>query len=87
MVQSSYTLTYSKFVENQLWKEAMQGDYGSLLENPTWDLVPLPPERNIFRCRWVHRIRRYKARKVSKGLHHIHKYFYIFINTFSDQKF
>jgi hypothetical protein len=56
-------------VGNPLWKEAMQEEYDSLLENQTWDLVPLPPERNIFRCRWVHKIKRYKERQVSKGLH------------------
>jgi hypothetical protein len=74
-------------VGNPLWKASMQKEYDSLLENQTWNLVPLPPERNIFRCRWVHRIKRYKARQVSKGLHHIHKYFYIFTKTFSEKKF
>jgi hypothetical protein len=62
MVQYSDPHTYSKVVGNPLWKEAMQKEYDSLLKNQTWDLVPLPLERNIFRCRWVHRIKRYKAR-------------------------
>jgi hypothetical protein len=87
MVQSSDPHTYSKVVGNPLWEVAMQEEYDSLLENQTWDLVPLPPERNIFRCRWVHMIKRYKARHVSKGLHQIHKYFYIFKKTFSELKF
>jgi hypothetical protein len=53
--------TYNKDVGNPLWKESMQEEHDSLLENQTWNLVPLPPERDIFRCRWVHMIKRYKA--------------------------
>jgi hypothetical protein len=51
MVQYYDPQTYSKVVGNPLWKESMQEKYESLLENWTWDLVPFPPERNIFRCR------------------------------------
>jgi hypothetical protein len=53
----------------------MQEEYNSLLENQTWDLVPLPSGRKIFICRWFYRIKstadgqinRYKARLVAKG--------------------
>jgi hypothetical protein len=62
MVQSTDLQTYNKVVENPLWKEAMKREYESLLENQIWHLVPLPLERNIFRCKWVHRIKSYKAR-------------------------
>jgi hypothetical protein len=87
MVQSSDPHTYSKVVGNPLWQAAMQEEYDSLLKNQTWHLVPIPPERNIFRCRWVHEIKRYKTRQVAKGLHQIHKDFYIFTKTFSELKF
>jgi hypothetical protein len=87
MVQSTDPQNYNRVVGNPLWKASMQKEYDSLLQNQTWNLVPLPPERNIFRCRWVHRIKRYKARQVAKGLHQIHKYFYIFMKTFSEKKF
>jgi hypothetical protein len=33
----------------------MQEEYNSLLENQTWDLVPLPSGRKLVRCRWVYR--------------------------------
>jgi hypothetical protein len=87
MVQSIDPQNYNRVVGNPLWKAAMHNEYESLLQNQTWNLVSLPPKRNIFRCRWVHRIKRYKARQVSKGLHQIHKYFYIFTKTFNEQKF
>jgi hypothetical protein len=87
MVQYLDPHTYSKVVGNPLWKETLQEEYESLLENQTWDLVPLPLGRNIFKCRWAQRIKRYKVRHDSKGLDHIHKYFYIFTNIFSEIKF
>jgi hypothetical protein len=49
MVQYFDPQTYSEVVGNPLWKEAMQEEYDLLLENQTWDLVPLPPKMNIFR--------------------------------------
>jgi hypothetical protein len=53
----------------------MQVEYNSLLENQTWDLVPLPSGRKLVRCRWVYmnksvtdvKISKYKARLVAKG--------------------
>jgi hypothetical protein len=59
----------------------MQEEYNSLLENQTWDLVPLPSGRKLFICRWVYRTKsvhrmdrlsRYKARLVSKGFQQVH---------------
>jgi hypothetical protein len=58
----------------------MQEEHNSLLENQTWDLVPLPSGRKFFRCKWVYRtksavdgqISRYKARIVAKGFQQVH---------------
>jgi hypothetical protein len=87
MVEYSNPHIYSDDMGNPLWKEAMQKEYESLLKIQTSHLVPLPQVRDIFRCRCIHRIKRYKARQVAKGLHPIHKYFYIFMKTFSEKKF
>jgi hypothetical protein len=75
LVQSSDPQSYSKATGNLFWESAMQEEYNSLLKNQTWDLVPLPSGRKIFRCRWVYRtksttngqISRYKSRLVTKG--------------------
>jgi len=61
MVQFTDPQTYNRVVGNPLWQEAMQKEYDSLLKYKTSHMVPLPPERNIFRCIWVHRIKRYNA--------------------------
>ena len=53
----------------------MDEEYRSLMENDTWDLVPLPKGRKNVRCEWVYRtkyasygsVERLKARLVAKG--------------------
>jgi hypothetical protein len=80
MVQSFDLQTYSEAVGNPLWEATMQEEYDSLIENQTWDMVPLPPGRKLVRCKWVYRtkrvadgqVSRYKARLVAKGFQQIH---------------
>jgi hypothetical protein len=58
----------------------MQEKYNFLLENQTWDLVPIPFGRRLVRCRWVYKtksvvdgqISRYKSRIVAKGFQQVH---------------
>jgi hypothetical protein len=53
----------------------MEEEYGALMNNHTWHLVPRGSHRNIIDCKWVYRIKRrsdgsidrYKARIVAKG--------------------
>lgn len=57
------------------WREAMQSEYDSLIENKTWELVKLPPQRRPIDNKWVFKVKkdssgnitRYKARLVIKG--------------------
>ena len=57
------------------WKAAADSEYKSLLENDTWELVPLPQGRKAITCKWVFRkkhnvdgtVERYKARLVARG--------------------
>eukprot|EP00253_Pinus_taeda_P009225 PITA_09225 len=58
----------------------MEEEYNSLLENQTWDLVPLPSGRKLIRYKWVYRtnsaadgqITRWKVRLVAKGFQQVH---------------
>ncbi|MFN7611034.1 MAG: reverse transcriptase domain-containing protein, partial [bacterium] len=70
--------TYSEAVnssDGQKWKEAIDEEYKSLIDNETWELVPRPAGRNIVSCKWVFKtklgsdgqIDRYKARLVARG--------------------
>jgi hypothetical protein len=46
----------------------MNEEYHSLMENDTWDLVPLPKGRKFVRCKWV-----YKTKYASDGNIERHK--------------
>jgi histone deacetylase 1/2 len=57
------------------WQSAMREEIDALHAQGTWDLVSLPPTKNLVGCKWVYRIKkhvdgsiaRYKARLVAKG--------------------
>ena len=50
----------------------MNEEMAALHVNKTWDLVPLPKEKNIIGCKWIYKVKhnadgsvsRYKARLV-----------------------
>jgi hypothetical protein len=84
MVQCFDPKLYNEAMGNPLCQESMKKEYDSILKTRTWNLVPVPPETNIFMCKWVHRIKRYKARQVSKGRHQIHKDLYIFMKDLNE---
>lgn len=53
----------------------MDEEYNSLMTNNTWDLVPLPKDKKLVKCKWVYRtkygpdgsIDKHKAILVAKG--------------------
>jgi len=57
----------------------MKQEYEALMNNKTWDLVSLPPNRKAVGCKWVFRVKenadgtvtKYKARLVAKGFHQV----------------
>ena len=56
------------------WELAMQHEYDSLMANGTWELTPLPKNRQSVGCKWMFgmerdatgNVVRYKARLVAK---------------------
>ena len=57
------------------WKAAIDAEMQSLRQNETWDLVDLPPNKNVVGCKWVFKtkhnadgtISKHKARLVAQG--------------------
>jgi hypothetical protein len=47
--------TFAKHLGHPYWDTMMNEEYRSLMENDTWDIVPLIKGRNIFICKWVYR--------------------------------
>ena len=60
---------------NVQWRKATDSEYESLIENNTWELVPLPEGKNVVGSRWVFKVKRdgngsverFKARLVAQG--------------------
>lgn len=61
--------------EANLWKDAIEEEYTSLIKNQTWTIKPLPAGRKPIDCKWVFTIKpghhevppRFKARLVARG--------------------
>jgi hypothetical protein len=62
-------------MKHPLWHRAMQEEFGALIKNKTWHLVPPRAGLNIIDSRWVFKLKhkpdgsidRYKACLVAKG--------------------
>ena len=70
--------TFKEAIESRdslLWKEAIEDEMDSLLQNHTWELTDLPEGAKPISCKWIFKrkfcpdgtIERYKARLVAKG--------------------
>jgi hypothetical protein len=72
--------TYRGALSDPNWKRAMEEEYGALIANQTWDLVPPPPHANIVSGKWLYHhkhnadgsLARYKARWVVRGFSQHH---------------
>jgi histone deacetylase 1/2 len=72
--------TYRGALSDPIWKRAMEEEYGALITNQTWDLVPPPPHANIVlgKCLYRHKhnadgsLAHYKARLVVRGFSQQH---------------
>jgi hypothetical protein len=80
MSLGSYPKSQYEAVGNPLWGDAMDEEYSSLMDNNTWDLLPLPKGRNLVQCRWIYQknivvddeIKKYKARIFAKVYSQVH---------------
>jgi hypothetical protein len=67
--------TFAEASGHPYWDTTMNEEYRSLMENDTWDLIPLPKGRKLVRCKWVYitkyasdgSVERHKDRLVGKG--------------------
>jgi hypothetical protein len=69
--------SYSTASKHSAWRDAMNLEFGALLHNGTWTLVPPTFDMNVVGCKWVFHLKRkvdgsvdrHKARLVAKGFH------------------
>ena len=75
IVQDVEPTCFDDAVGDAKWEKAMDEEMAALDANETWDLVPLPKDKNVIGCKWVYKVKhnadgsvsRYKARLVAKG--------------------
>jgi hypothetical protein len=59
----------------QVWKDAMLEEYGSIINNNVWDIVPRPKDKSMVSSKWIYKIKhaadgsveKFKARFVAIG--------------------
>ncbi|GJT12940.1 zinc finger, CCHC-type containing protein [Tanacetum coccineum] len=73
--------TYNEAMQSRdsaFWKEAIDDEIGSIMENNTWILSDLPPGCKLLGCKWIFKrkmkvdgtIDKFKARLVIQGFRH-----------------
>jgi hypothetical protein len=75
LTQSGEPYSVDDALADTNWKNTIDLEYGALMKNKSWYLVPPMKERNVVGCKWVYKIKRkqdgsldkYKARLVAKG--------------------
>ena len=77
MFQNTTPTSISQALKDHNWRQAMSEEYGALVCNGTWELVPPKDITNQVGCKWIFCIKRnsygsidrYKAHLVAKGFH------------------
>ena len=67
--------SFEEVVEKQVWKDAMQEEYQSIMKNDVWDVVPRSERKFVVTSKWIYKIKhaadgsieKYKARFVARG--------------------
>lgn len=67
--------TFSDASKSVQWQDAMKEEMKAWVQQHTWSLVSLPPNKNLVGCKWIYKIKKnsdgsvaqYKARLVTKG--------------------
>ena len=50
--------SFEEPVKQQVWKDAMNEEYESIMKNDVWDVVPRPQDKSVVTSRWLYKIKR-----------------------------
>jgi hypothetical protein len=75
IVIDSEPSTFFEASKHQVWKDAMNEEYDSILKNDVWTVVPRPHGKSVVTSKWIYKIKhatngnieKYKARFVVRG--------------------
>ena len=74
-IVKSKPCTFEEDVKHQVWKDAMNKEYDSIMKNDVWDVVPRPKGKFFVTSKWLYKIKhgangsveKFKARFVARG--------------------
>ena len=49
----SEPFSYEEAASQQVWREAMQEEYSSIMKNDVWEVVPRPEGKSVVTSRWL----------------------------------
>eukprot|EP00253_Pinus_taeda_P024229 PITA_24229 len=49
--------SFEEAVKQQVWKDAMNEEYESIMKNDVWDVVPRPQDKTIVTSKWLYNIK------------------------------
>jgi hypothetical protein len=74
-ITNSEPTTFAQAANQQVWREAMQEEYDSIMRNDVWEAVPRPKGKSMVTSRWLYKIKyvangsieKHKAHFVARG--------------------
>jgi hypothetical protein len=74
-ITDSKPTTFEQVVDQQVWRDAMQEEYDSIMSNYVWEVVPRPEGKSVVTSRWLYKIKdvadgsieKHKAQFVARG--------------------
>jgi hypothetical protein len=49
--------SYKEATSQQVWRDAMEKEYSSIMRNDVWEIVPRPESKSMVGSRWVYKIK------------------------------
>ena len=49
--------SFEEVVKHQVWKDAMNEEYESIMKNDVWDVVPRPQDKSVVTSKWLYKIK------------------------------
>ena len=56
-IVQSEPCTFEGVVKHQVWKDAVNEEYKSIMKNDVWDVVPRPKDKSVVTSKWLYKIK------------------------------
>jgi len=56
-ITNSEPTTFEQSTDQQVWRDAMQEEYDSIVRNDVWEVVPRLEGKSVVTSRWLYKIK------------------------------